>query len=73
MPGAEPPSCEQRSDDDCGCIEWDVLETMAARAKLVKDGECVVVEQSAPLPSGVEGGVGFALGLCLALLWAVFR
>tara|TARA_B100001123_G_scaffold259081_1_gene288698 strand:- start:1161 stop:1370 length:210 start_codon:yes stop_codon:yes gene_type:complete len=68
----DPKSCEQRSDDDCGCLEWDYLEAMAAKAKVVTSGECVVVEQS-PLPSGVEGGIGVAVGLLLTLLWAFLR
>lgn len=68
----EPLSCEQRSDDDCGCLEWDVLESMAARSKMVTDGICVVQEQS-PLPTGVEGSIGVAVGLLLTLLWAFLR
>lgn len=70
---APPLSCEQRSDDDCGCLEWDVLETMSARAKLVKDGDASVVQQQTPLPTGVEGGFGLCLGLLLGLLWTLFR
>ena len=67
----EPLSCEQRSDDDCGCLEWDVLEHMAARSKMVTDGVCVVQEQS--LPAGVETSIGVAVGVLMALLWACLR
>lgn len=75
MPGpdAEPLACEQRSDDLCGCLPWAKLELMAARAKAVKDGDAVVVEQSVPLPTGLEGGLGFSAGLLFALLWCVLR
>ena len=50
-----------------------MLETMSARAKLVKDGDASVVQQQTPLPTGVEGGFGLCLGLLLGLLWTLFR
>ena len=46
---------------------------MAAKSRLVERGECIVVEQGAPMPAGVEGGLGFSLGLLAALAWCVFR
>ena len=81
MPGpdAEPLACEQRSDDLCGCLPWAKLELMAARAKAVKDGDGwrltgqKSVVQSVPLPTGLEGGLGFSAGLLFALLWCVLR
>ena len=69
----EPTACERLSTDDCGCLEWGVLETMSARAKIVKDGDAVVVQQQTPLPAGVEGGFGLCLGLLLGLLWTLLR
>ena len=66
----EPTACEQLSTDACASVEWSTYTAIAAKARLVEDGSCVVVEQG--LPTGVEGSIGFGLGLCLALLWATF-
>ena len=65
-----PTACEKASTNDCACTEWDAFTAMAAKARMVEKGECVVVEQG--LPTGVEGSIGFGLGLCLALLWVTF-
>jgi hypothetical protein len=67
----EPTACEQLSTEACLCTDADAFIAMASKARMVSDGSCVVVEQG--LPTGVEGSLGFGLGLCLALLWVVFR
>ena len=65
-----PTACEKASTNDCACTEWAAFTAMAAKARIIDRNECVVVEQG--LPTGVEGSIGFGLGLCLALLWATF-
>jgi len=65
-----PTACEKLSTEACFCTDADAFIAMAAKARIIERGECVVVEQG--LPTGVEGSIGFGLGLCLALLWAAF-
>ena len=65
-----PTACEKLSTEACLCTDADAFIAMAAKARIIDRNECVVVEQG--LPTGVEGSLGFGLGLCLALLWATF-
>lgn len=68
-----PTACEKSSTDACACTDWDAFTAMASKARMVERGDCVVVEKGTAHPVGLEGGIGFALGLCLAMLWAILR
>ena len=65
--------CQEQSSVACVCADWDTYTAMSARASMVTNGTCVVLEQGSPLPTGVEGGIGMAVGFLLACLWATFR
>jgi len=69
--GERPNFCHEQSNEACVCTDWHTYTEVASRASLVSSGKCVVVEQGAGLPLGVEGGLGLALGFLLACLWSL--
>lgn len=72
IPTPTPTACESTSTESCGCLSWPAFTEMAAKARMVDQGTCVVLQQGG-YPTGVEGGLGMALGFLLACLWAALR